>query len=72
MRLSLRAEGIAVVDPGPWGARVGLRGGDVILAINGTAPETPQAVAALLRGAAPRIQIDVMRVGKPLTLRFRT
>ncbi|MHA6325035.1 trypsin-like peptidase domain-containing protein [Roseivivax sp. CAU 1753] len=72
MGLGLRSSGLLVRDPGPWGARIGLRSGDVILRINGKTPADPADIASALRAAAPRIRIDVNRNGQRVALRFRT
>ena len=72
LKLPLTGEGVVVTDPGRFAPRIGLRQGDVLKAINGRAVETPADVDRLLREAAPRIQIDALRGGARVTLRFRT
>ncbi|MFD2738065.1 trypsin-like peptidase domain-containing protein [Sulfitobacter aestuarii] len=72
LNLPLEAEGIAVLDAGRYGPRIGLQQGDVILAINGaTMAEPKQALAALDRRAG-RIEIMVQRGAQRLALRFRS
>lgn len=65
------AEGIVVLDPGPFGARAGLQKGDILRAIDGTGVNSPKDVDRLLRRAAPRIQIEAQRGNRRLLLRFR-
>jgi Do/DeqQ family serine protease len=72
MGLPLRASGIVVTDPGRWGARIGLRRGDILRGINGFAPEETSDVAPALRAAAPRFRLDVERDGRIVALRFRS
>ena len=70
--LPLEAEGVVVLDPGPFGARVGLRRGDLLRAINGQGLRTSATAADILGRAAPRFAIEVQRGGQRLLLRFRT
>ena len=60
-----------VVDPGPWGARIGLQRGDLLRAVNGHGIELPGDVDGLLKSAAPRVQIDAQRGNGRISLRFR-
>ncbi|MWD26575.1 PDZ domain-containing protein [Aquicoccus sp. SCR17] len=69
--LQLLDEGVAVTDAGPYGARIGLRRGDVILAVNGRATDDPDAVIRGLDGARSRVQIELMRAGQRNVIRFR-
>ncbi len=46
---SLDATGVLVTDPGPIGPRVGLRHGDLVLAVNGAAVFGPEDVRQTLR-----------------------
>ncbi len=71
MGLLLSQTGVVVMDPGPYGGRAGLRAGDVVQAINGRAINRPQDVARVLRDPGRRLQIDLVRSGKPVSLRFR-
>ncbi|WGW05250.1 trypsin-like peptidase domain-containing protein [Tropicibacter oceani] len=64
-------EGIVVLNPGPFGARVGLQAGDILQAIDGAAVDDPTEVDAILRRAAPNIQIEAQRGNRRLVLRFR-
>lgn len=69
--LPLRCEGVAVTDPGAYGARAGLRAGDVILAVNGVEVSRPAEIAAILSDPGRGVRIDLLRRGEPLSLRFR-
>ena len=69
--LGLSQTGVVVVDPGPFGARAGLRLGDVVNAINGAAIQRPADVAEALTDPARRVQIDLQRGGRAVSLRFR-
>ncbi len=69
--LPMDAEGVLVTDPGPWGARAGLREGDILRSINGTAIEAPADVDRALRRAGPRVAIEAERGRRRLLLRFR-
>ena len=69
--LSLTADGVVVTDLGAFGDRIGLRLGDVILGVNGAFTETPADVAQALAVAQRRMQIDVLRDGQRVALRFR-
>ncbi len=69
--LPVEAEGIVVLDPGPFGAQVGLQTGDRLLGVNGRRIEATRDVDRLLRGTGPVVQIEVMRENRRLLLRFR-
>jgi len=71
MGLLLSQTGVVVVDPGPYGARAGLRPGDVINAVNGRQAERPRDIVRALRDPGRRVQIDLVRGGKSVSLRFR-
>ncbi len=72
MNLPLAAQGIVLVDPGPFGPRVGLRAGDVVLDINGIAPQHPDDIVTLFSGQVRRFQMLVLRGNRRVSLRFRT
>ena len=67
----MSAEGVVVLDPGPYGARAGLRPGDILRAINGVPVEATGDIDPVLRRAAPRIQIEAQRGSRNVFLRFR-
>ncbi|WP_170328761.1 trypsin-like peptidase domain-containing protein [Ruegeria arenilitoris] len=71
MGLVLSQTGVVVVDAGPYGGRSGLRAGDVVNSINGTRIEAPGDVVEALTDPGRRINLDVLRGGRSVSLRFR-
>lgn len=71
LNLPLEAAGVAVIEQGAYAARVGLRRGDVILAINGIDVSHPTEVETVLGGQVRRIQMVVLRGNRRTLLRFR-
>ncbi len=69
--LVLSQTGIVVVDPGSLGARAGLRPGDVLSSINDTEIEQPGDVVEALTDPGRRVQMNVQRGGRAVSLRFR-
>ncbi|MFY0595541.1 MAG: trypsin-like peptidase domain-containing protein [Cognatishimia sp.] len=69
--LPLKSEGVVVHGLGDFGARVGLRLGDVLLAIDETQIESPTDVEEALRQASRRVSMLVERGSRRVTLRFR-
>lgn len=69
--LPLKTEGVLVTDPGPLGARVGLQTGDVIRTINREEILASGDVEAALTRPGRRVQLELMRRGQKLSLRFR-
>ncbi|MAY87142.1 MAG: serine protease [Pseudooceanicola sp.] len=69
--LPLTLTGVLVTDPGPYGARVGLRTGDVIASINGAEVEAPGDVARILAASGRGVRMEVLRGGQRIGLRFR-
>ena len=69
--LPLTAEGVVVANPGPYGARVGLRAGDVLVALNGSEIETVEQVEEVLAGAGRGLRLDVLRAGRRIVMRVR-
>lgn len=70
LNLSLEVEGVAVLEPGDYGLRAGLRKGDVILGVNGMEVLTPDQIADILRSER-QIGLVVQRGTRRLSLRFR-
>lgn len=71
LNLPMQAEGVAVLQAEDLAARAGFRPGDVILAINGAAVASPADVEALAGMAARVWEIDLIRGGQAMRLRFR-
>ncbi len=69
--LLLSQSGVVVVDPGRYGARAGLRPGDVVKAVNGDRIQFPADVRDTLTNPGRRVQMDVQRGGRTVSLRFR-
>ncbi len=69
--LKLSQSGVVVVDPGPYGARAGLRVGDVLEAINGADIARPNDVVRALTDPGRRLNMVIQRGGRSLSLRFR-
>ena len=69
--LPLSLRGVVVTDPGPVGARAGLRPGDVLVAVNDAAiADSPDAERALTRPGR-WLRIDLVRRGQRMSLRLR-
>jgi S1-C subfamily serine protease len=71
MNLPLDTIGVVVMDAGPFGPRVGVRTGDVVLSINGVEITHPDEAATLLAGQVRRIQMLIQRGVQRISLRFR-
>ena len=71
MNLPLEAQGVVVTEAGRTAARIGLRRGDVLIEINGVAPESPADAAALFDGRVRRFEVIVQRADRRAVLRFR-
>ncbi|MEY8837541.1 trypsin-like peptidase domain-containing protein, partial [Cribrihabitans sp. XS_ASV171] len=71
LNLPLSASGVAVEDPGPYGARAGLQRGDILAAVNGAVVERPRDLERVLREAGRWLRLDLLRRGQPVTLRLR-
>lgn len=71
MGLPPDAEGVVVTGAEDYAAQIGLQTGDIILRINGTAVTTPAAVQEAARAQVRLWQIDILRAGQKMRLRFR-
>jgi Do/DeqQ family serine protease len=71
LQLPLDATGVAVLETRDFAFDIGLQAGDILVAINGVSVVTPSDALAEARRAARRWQIDLVRQGEPLRLRFR-
>ncbi|MEP4037702.1 trypsin-like peptidase domain-containing protein [Pseudophaeobacter sp.] len=71
LQLSLSATGVAVLDPGPYAARAGVRAGDILLAINGEVVSASEDVPAMLESAGRRLRFDLNRRGQRVSLHMR-
>ncbi|MCJ7871656.1 trypsin-like peptidase domain-containing protein [Phaeobacter sp. J2-8] len=65
------AEGVVVLATGEIGARLGLREGDILLAIGRNVVVEPGDVAPLLRNLSGRVAIQIQRGSRRIALRFR-
>ncbi len=70
--LPLSAEGLVITDLGQFGRRVGIRRGDVLLAINGRPIDAARDARRILSDPGRRVEMDVLRQGQRVRLRFRT
>jgi S1-C subfamily serine protease len=71
LHLPLDAAGVAVTQATDFAQEAGLQAGDILVAINGVALETPADALAVASQPSRRWQIDLIRQGEPLRLRFR-
>ncbi|MDK3018696.1 trypsin-like peptidase domain-containing protein [Pseudodonghicola flavimaris] len=69
--LPLSAEGVVITDPGRYGARAGLRPGDVIVSINDVAISRTGDVKKALTDPGRWLKMDLLRHGQQVSLRFR-
>ncbi|NBE07568.1 trypsin-like peptidase domain-containing protein [Paragemmobacter ruber] len=69
--LPMQATGVAVLQAEDLAERAGFQRGDVILGINGAAVGSPADVEALAAMGARVWEIDLIRQGQPMRLRFR-
>lgn len=68
--LPLESKGVLVTDTGRFGARIGLRVGDVIVGINEQGVTRPRDVATAFRTRARGYAMTVIRGNRRLQLRF--
>lgn len=69
--LALSVKGAVVDDPGPIGRRAGLRPGDVLRGINDQPVTDAASADDLLATAKRRLDLDVQRGARRLTMNFR-
>ncbi|WP_146346065.1 trypsin-like peptidase domain-containing protein [Phaeobacter marinintestinus] len=69
--LPLSTEGVVVIDPGAYGARAGFQPGDVLLTINKTEIDRTGDVRKALTKPGRWVQVDLMRRGGRMSMRFR-
>lgn len=69
--LPLGSDGVIVTEPGPLGARAGLRAGDVIREVNGNRVSDTGEALRLLQASGRWVRLDIVRSGHPLSLSFR-
>lgn len=69
--LGLSMQGVMVLDPGPYGARAGIYPGDVVVRVNSTDIEAPGDVNKALTDPGRWVQMDLLRNGQTVSLRFR-
>ncbi len=71
MQLPLSAQGVVVLDTGPYGRRAGLRVGDIVTGVNNVEIDTPDTLRRQMRKVEQRLSLDILRQGQRLKLRFR-
>jgi S1-C subfamily serine protease len=71
LRLALNVEGVVVVNTGVLAARVGLRRGDILEAVNSRVVESPTDVREELSSAGRGVRLYIIRGGSRVQLRFR-
>ena len=69
--LPLSSDGVVVAETGPYGARAGLRAGDVIAEINGARVSDTGEALRKLEASGRWLGLLIVRGGKPLQLKFR-
>ncbi len=69
--LPFSTEGVIIDTPGPAGARLGLKRGDILHVINGNTIEQTRDVMRALGGRVSRIALDVQRGAQRLVIRAR-
>ena len=69
--LPMGVEGVIIEDPGPLGARLGVRPGDILRAVNDMRVSTGAEAEEALARASRRLNLDILRGGRRVVLRFR-
>jgi Do/DeqQ family serine protease len=70
-RLPLMSQGVIVDNPGPMGARAGLRPGDILRAVDGQPVDDSRAARDALENSTNTLSLDLLRDGRRMALRFR-
>ncbi len=70
MGLPLLDGGVAVLDPGPYGRRLGLREKDVVIAVDGRKIERVEDLRRALNAASGRLDLRLQRGARRLSLRI--
>lgn len=71
LRLPLDVDGVAVLETSDFAFDIGLHAGDILVAINGRKVSTPAEALAAVQEPSRRWQLDLIRGGEPMRLRFR-
>lgn len=71
LHLPLDAQGVVVLETSDIAFEIGLKAGDILVAINGRGIGTPADALVAARDLSRRWQIDLIRQGEPVRLRFR-
>ncbi len=71
LQLPLDAQGVVLLQAEDIAREVGLLPGDILIGLNGVPVTTPDEALALAREPVRRWQIDLLRGGQALRLRFR-
>ena len=71
MNLPLETQGVVVMEPGRFGARAGMRAGDVIVSVNGIEITHTDEIAALFAGQVRQFEVLLQRGTQRNLLRFR-
>lgn len=71
LNLPLEAAGVVVVEAARYGARVGLRKGDVLVSVNGVEINHPSELKTLFGGQVRRFEVVIQRGARRSLLRFR-
>lgn len=71
VNLPLSATGIVVTNPGNYGARAGLQPGDILLTINKAEIDRTMDVRTALTKPGRWVQMDILRRGSRMSMRFR-
>lgn len=71
LHLPVHAEGVILLETSDLAFDIGLQAGDILIAINGQGITTPADAVTAAQVPSRRWQIDLLRRGEPMRLRFR-